>query len=188
MQHRLRVVVALMLWLASVPSVPAADVRVTARRDADAVLVEAQADLRADVQVAWAVLTDYARYAQFVPDLVSSRVLAREGNSVLIEQHGTAGFFLFRFPMEVRLAVTEEPFERVVCRLVSGNFKALDGVYELTPTAQVVRFAYHGRLVPEFRLPPLIGLPAVRASVERQFSALVREIERRSAGAEPAAR
>jgi hypothetical protein len=39
--------------------------------------------------------------------------------------------------------------------------------------------------VPAFRLPPLIGLPALRASVERQFGALVREVERRSAELPP---
>jgi hypothetical protein len=36
-------------------------------------------------------------------------------------------------------------------------------------------------MVPAFRLPPLIGLPALRASVERQFGALVDEVERRNA-------
>jgi len=32
--------------------------------------------------------------------------------------------------------------------------------------------------VPAFRLPPLIGVPALRAAVERQFVALAREIRR----------
>ena len=78
----------------------------------------------------------------------------------------------------MQLAVTEEPFERVSCEAVSGNFKALQGVYELGADETRVRLVYRGRLVPAFRLPPLIGVAAVRASVERQFMGLVREVER----------
>jgi len=41
-------------------------------------------------------------------------------------------------------------------------------------------------MVPAFRLPLLIGMPALRAAVERQFLALAREIRRvASAGASP---
>ncbi len=164
-------------------------VRVSARWDGDAVIVEAQARLRAPLHLIWEVLTAYDRYAEFVPDLQSSRVLSRDRDAALVEQRGTAGFFLYRFPLEVQLAVTEVPFARVTCEAVAGNFKELSGVYELTPEANadgnpegnVVRFGYRGRLVPAFRLPPLIGLRALRASVERQFAALVREVERRNA-------
>jgi ribosome-associated toxin RatA of RatAB toxin-antitoxin module len=161
-------------------------VRVSARWEGDAVIVEAQARLRAPLHLIWEVLTAYERYADFVPDLQSSRVLSRERDAALVEQRGTAGFFLYRFPLEVQLAVTEVPFARVTCEAVAGNFKELSGVYELSPETDaqgdLVRFGYRGRLVPAFRLPPLIGLPALRASVERQFGALVREVERRSAG------
>ena len=156
-------------------------VRVSARRDGDAVIVEAQARLRAPLPLIWEVLTGYERYAEFVPDMQASRVLSRDRDAALVEQRGTAGFFLYRFPVEVQLAVTEVPFERVTCRAVAGNFKELTGVYELSAEADAMRLVYRGRLVPAFRLPPLVGLPALRASVERQFGALVAEIERRNA-------
>jgi ribosome-associated toxin RatA of RatAB toxin-antitoxin module len=173
---------ACLLWLlASAGGAAGADVRVTAHRDGDAVLVEASADVRAERDVAWEVLTGYDRYAEFVPDLRSSRILARSGATAIVEQSGVAGMFFFRFPMEVRLAITEEPFDTVRCQSIGGNFRELSGVYRLEPIAQGVRFLYSGRLVPDFRLPPLVGLPAVRASVERQFRGLVEEIERRSA-------
>lgn len=161
-------------------SAAAAEVRVEARRDGDAVLVEASADVQADARVAWDVLTGYDRYAQFVPDLRTSRVIERSGHSAIVEQSGVAGMFFYRFPMEVRLAITEEPFETVRSQSIAGNFRELTGVYRLTPAEKGVRFVYNGRLVPEFRLPPIVGLPAVRGSVERQFRALVEEIERRA--------
>lgn len=164
--------------LAVAGSAVAGEVRVQAHRDGEAVLVEASSDVRADARIAWDVLTSYDRYAQFVPDLRSSRVVERTGLTAIVEQSGTAGVFFYRFPMEVRLAVTEEPFATVRCRSIAGNFRELTGTYRLVSRPEGVRFLYSGRLVPDFRLPPLIGVPAIRASVERQFRALVEEIER----------
>jgi ribosome-associated toxin RatA of RatAB toxin-antitoxin module len=154
--------------------------RLEARWEGDAVVVEASAELRAQPQVVWDVLTGYDRYAEFVPDLKFSRTLSRNGLSAVVEQHGVAGIFFYRFPMQVKLAITEEPFRTVRCESIAGNFRQLTGVYRLEPGTHGVRFLYDARLVPDFRLPPLIGLPAVRASVERQFRALIQEIERRA--------
>jgi ribosome-associated toxin RatA of RatAB toxin-antitoxin module len=173
-----RSALALLLLLAA-HAAGAQQVNVEARREGDAVLVEAHARLKADPRLAWDVLTDYGRYAQFVPDLTSSSILARAGNTVIVEQKGVAGFFLFRFPLEVRLEVTERPYGEVGARAIAGNFKEMTGVYRLVPDGEALRFVYSGRLVPAFGLPPLIGTAAVRIAVERQFTALVREILRR---------
>ena len=135
--------------------------------------------LKADAHLAWDVLTGYDQYARFVPDLKSSEILARAGNTAIVEQRGVAGFFLFRFPLEVRLAVTEQPYEQVSAQAIAGNFKEMTGLYRLDPDGEELRFTYSGRLVPAFGLPPLIGTTAVRIAVERQFAALVREILRR---------
>jgi ribosome-associated toxin RatA of RatAB toxin-antitoxin module len=171
----------LLLLLAGAGHAGTAEVRLEARREGEAVVVQASAELRAHPEVVWEVLTGYDRYAEFVPDLTSSRTLSRNGLSAVIEQHGVAGIFFYRFPMQVTLAITEEPLRMVRCQSIAGNFRELSGVYRLESGTQGVRFLYDARLVPDFRLPPLIGLPAVRASVERQFRALVQEIERRTA-------
>jgi len=158
----------------------AADVRdsVRAWRDDDAVIVQAQAELEAPLTTAWRVLTDYEHYAEFIPDLKSSRVLARAGNTAIVEQKGEAGFFLYHFPLEVTFSVTEVPGNAVSSRAISGTFREMIGSYVLTETGTGVRLVYTGRLIPAFRLPPLIGVAAVRAAVERQFLALAREIRR----------
>ena len=154
---------------------------VEARRDGDAVLVEARSSLNAKARIAWEVLTDYEHYPNFVPDLKSSQVLARAGNSVIVEQKGVAGFFLFHFPLEVRLSVTEYPYERVTSSAIGGNFKDMAGVYELISDGERLHVTYVGRLVPTFHLPPLLGVTAIRIAVEKQFTGLVREILRREA-------
>ena len=170
---------AALLLLVAAGSTNAQQVRVDAHREGDAVLVEARAHLKADVRLAWEVLTGYDQYARFVPDLKSSEVLARDGNTAIVEQRGVAGFFLFRFPLEVRLAVTEQPYGQISAQAISGNFREMTGLYQLAAEGQELELTYSGRLVPAFGLPPLLGTTAVRIAVEKQFSALVREIVRR---------
>jgi hypothetical protein len=74
--------------------------------------------------------------------------------------------------------VTEEPAAAVHSRAISGTFKEMTGSYVLSEEGKGVRLTYNGRMVPAFELPPLIGMPALRAAVERRFIALAREIRR----------
>jgi ribosome-associated toxin RatA of RatAB toxin-antitoxin module len=169
----------LLVLLSSVSA--AADFKVEARRDGDAVMVEARARVKANVETAWDVLTAYDRYAEFIPDLRSSEILARAGDTAIVHQKGEAGFFLFHFPMEVTFSVTERPPSGISSRAISGTFKEMTSAYTLAQDDAGVRLTYSGRLVPDFHLPPLIGTAAVKAAVEKQFGALVKEIQRRAA-------
>ncbi|MEO8627803.1 MAG: SRPBCC family protein [Betaproteobacteria bacterium] len=154
-------------------------VTVTARRDGEAVLVEARAQLQCGLRVAWSVLTDYGRYPDFIPDMKTSRIVARTGNFAVVEQTGEAGFFLFHFPISVTLDVTEVEGASVSSRASAGTFREMTGIYRLVESPDGLWLTYSGRMVPSFALPPLVGVPALRAVVNKQFSALVREIARR---------
>jgi len=159
-------------------------VTVDARREGDAVIVEARALLHVDLETAWNVLTDYDRYAEFIPDLKSSRTVSRSDRTVIVEQKGQVGFFLFRFPMEVTLSVTEDPRSGITSHAIAGTFREMTGSYQLAQEGDALRFTYSGRMVPDFLLPPLIGTAAVRAAVKKQFGALVKQMQTR--GAAPA--
>jgi len=154
---------------------------VWARREGDAVVLEAQAQVKAQARLAWEVVTGYDHYAEFVPGLDSSHVLMRVGDTAIVEQRGRLGLFPFHFPLQVRLMVTETPFERVNSYAISGNVKEMTGTYELIPEGTMLRFLYSGRVVPASQLPPFIGVAAVRHAVEAQFTALIREVQRREA-------
>lgn len=143
--------------------------------------VRAKAALSAPAAVVWQVLTDYEQLPRFVPGLSRSKVRLREGNRVQLEQSGEARFLLFSFPIEVQLEVLESPREWVTSRAVGGNLRRMYGRYELQPgAARGTVLLYYGEIVPDFRLPRFIGTAAVRGMVERQFTAMVEEIERRS--------
>ena len=79
------------------------------------------------------------------------------------------------------LEVLEVPPYRIDARRIAGNIRELETRYELGTSAAGVRFDYSGRFIPEFSLPPLIGMPIVRRIVERRFRAMVEEIVRRDA-------
>lgn len=173
--------VLLTLLSSSLMAADIGHITVEARREGEAVLVEAAALIKADLNTAWEVITGYERYAEFIPDLKSSRVLARDSESVIVEQKGQAGFFLFRFPMEVTFVVTEQPRTTITSHVISGTFKEMTGKYLIVEEGDALRLTYSGRLVPNFSLPPLLGTVAVRSAVQKQFSALVKEIYRRAA-------
>jgi hypothetical protein len=87
---------AMMLLLAGPQPAAAATVTINAKLQDDAIDIHASAMLNADAATAWRVLTDYDHYAEFIPDLSVSRVIARNGATVTAEQSGSAEFWLFK--------------------------------------------------------------------------------------------
>ena len=172
----------LIFLLLMFPRMPAlaADVTVHTSRDGDTFYVEATAELAADVKLIWQVLTDYDGLAQFIPGLNSSRVVSRSDNHVIIDQKGDSGLLFFTLPVEVRLEAEEFPYRTITSRAVTGNFKEMRNAYQLETSGTNVRLTYRGSMTPDFSVPLLIGTLAVRRNVERQFGAMVDEIERRS--------
>lgn len=166
-----------LLLLVLPATVQAAEISVHATRHGDSFEVDASAEINADVKDAWKVLTDYGRLAEFIPGMQESRVVSRDGSSVVVDQRGEASFLFLTFPMRVRLAIEERPYERIVSTAIAGNLKELHGVYHLEPRGARLQLRYEGNFTPDFGFPPLLGTLIVRTTVERRFSAMVREIE-----------
>ena len=98
-----------------------------------------------------------------------------------LEQHGETRFLAFRHPLDVWLLATARPPDAVEVRLLSGNLKRLDGVYRLQPAGPGhIALRWTGLIEPD-NLPPLLGELVMRATIEVQFTGMVREIERREA-------
>lgn len=178
-----RVILALAIALSIVLSTPAisATVALNVDRRDDAMVIEADAVLDADAATAWRVLTDYERYAEFMPDVKSSRVIARHGHEVTVRQTGNATFWLMRASVDITYQIVEDPPFRLQSRARSGPLASLESSYVLTPSDDGVRLHYEGRLA---RSIELVGpLEANEKIIARQLRALVDEMERASAGA-----
>lgn len=156
-----------------------ADFEVRAARNGETFDVEASAEFEAGLELAWAALTDYDRLAEFIPGMHESRVVSRSHNAVVVDQSGEASLLFFSFPIQVRLAIEERPFEQIDSRAIDGNFRELVGSYHLEARGSRVRLRYAGRMTPDFAIPPLIGTLLVRNTAARRFRAMVEEIVRR---------
>jgi carbon monoxide dehydrogenase subunit G len=152
-------------------------------RHGDAVTVFAGIELQVDPKIAWSVLSDYDHFSEFVPGMSVSRVLSRTSATTIVEQKGEFGFLFFRQPVELKLEVAETPQSVIVARAVGGSFREMSGRYDLEDVDGGVRIAYTGRFVPDFPLPPFLGVIAIRHTAATQLSAMVDEILRRDARA-----
>lgn len=181
LEGRSRAALALAAALAIVPCAsPAATTAVESRRNGDAVHIEAHASVRADMETAWRVLTDYERYVEFIPDLRVSRVVTRAGAKVTVAQSGDA-IWLLRWPIEVTFEIIEDPPTRLNSRVVAGSLRALVSSYRLSPEESGTRLEYIGDVNAGFALFDRIEQAAVERNVARQFKALADEIERQAA-------
>lgn len=185
-EARRSIVCVVSLLFCALPALgTAAEIRVTTTRHWDTFEVQATALIQADVADAWNVVTDYGRLAEYIPGLQESRVISRNGSNVVVDQSGEARLLFFRFPMRVRLAITEFPHDRIVSRAIAGNFKQLQGIYRLEARGKSMQLRYDGNFTPDFELPPFIGTLVVRNTLEKRFAALVREIEKTRHGTMP---
>ncbi len=182
-RHGAFLIIACAAAAALLPPRPAAaqEVSVETVREGEFIKVSATAQMQVDRRIAWDVLSDYDHLAEFIPDMLSSRIVLRNADGVLVEQKGEIGFLFFRQPLEVTLAVFEQPPRRIVARGVAGNVREMEARYELQSSQDGVKLSYFGRFIPEFFLPPIVGMAIVRSSMERKFRAMVDEILRRDA-------
>jgi hypothetical protein len=75
---------------------------------------------------------------EFIPDLRMSRVVARRGATVIVEQSGNATLWLFKIPLDVTFEINEIPPNGLQSRAVAGSLR--------------VRLDYVGRVAPGFEL------------------------------------
>jgi carbon monoxide dehydrogenase subunit G len=178
---RLAALLVLAACIAPCPPAAAQAISLETYRQGDAINVFAEVLLDVAPKIVWDVLSDYDHLAEFIPDMSVSRVLSREGNTVIVEQKGEFGVLFFHQPVELRLEIVETPRSTIVARAVGGSFREMSGRYDLDEIGGRVRISYVGRFVPGFSLPAFLGIIGVRHTAATQLTALVDEIMRRDA-------
>lgn len=145
--------------------------------------IHASGFVQASPQHAWSVLTDYDRLAEFVPDLLYSRLLSRDGTRAVVEQRSQAGLLFLTHTIHIVVRVTEQPTSAIDVALVSGNMKRYRAHWELAPATESgvagTRITYDGVMEPDFFIPALIGESLVQTNVKRMVEAVIAEINRR---------
>jgi len=86
--------------------------------------------------VAWAVLTDYGNFHNFLPTMVSSRVVETEGDRTVVEQTDRRRILLSTMESKVLTENLELDGQQISFRLIEGNLEYMYGHWRIdTPPA-----------------------------------------------------
>lgn len=155
---------------------------VQVQRDGDRFSVDLVMHTEVPLATVWSVLTDFSRMPRIVPNLQTSTV--REGadaQHLILRQTGVATFGPFSKDYDSTREIVLVPRERISAHNIAGTVKAMDSVMVLSPEHDGTRLSYHANVEPGFWLPPVVGVSSVQSQTAEQFSALLREMKRRSA-------
>jgi len=105
-------------------------------------------------EAVWDVITDYEQLQSFIPNLVRSRLLSRDGSKVLLEQTGGQRFAGLCFTASVRLELQERPQDGILgFRMVAGDFRRFEGAWTLSGDGHGLRLRY------ELLVQACMGMP-----------------------------
>lgn len=163
-------------------------VAVAIGREGDAFVVDATVDAPVSQRIAWEVLVDYDHMADILTNLSSSRVVSRDGDTLVVKQEGTVRVALFSYSFQSEREIRLEPIKRILVRNLSGSVKRMDSETRLVSSDRPlgVHLTYHAEIVPDSLLARLFGGSFVHDGIEEQFQRLVAEMKRREARLAPA--
>lgn len=142
--------------------------------------VRATVEAEASVELCYAVLTDFDRLSDFIPGMLSSRIVSPPGELLLLRQVGRTKVAFSEYTFDVTLAVAVNPPHEITFRRVSGNLQRMDGGWRVAGDTARCRIDYRADIEPGFWVPPLVGPLIMRSQVAKQLEGLESEIARRA--------
>lgn len=136
-------------------------------------------------RAAWAVLTDFEHMPDFVPNLASSKVLQRNGKSIVVEQKGSMRLGMLPIHYESTRQIDIAPYQFIRSHTLSGDTR-LESVMVLTPAGGDTLLSYHATAASDLPLPNSLVGSYLSGMLESQFKAMRQEMLRRSQTADPA--
>jgi len=180
------VALALLAWAAqAAPPADEADISVRARTDGERVLIDVDFSVAATAVETWAVLTDYDNMAGFVSGLQASRIINREGDTLVVLQKGNASRGPLSLSFENVREIVLAPMTEIRSRLLSGTFTASEFTTRVVDHGDSTQIVNHGEFIPNIWVPPVIGPPLIEAETRKQFQELRAEILRRKTAGAP---
>src|SRR4029077_19817036 len=145
------------------------------------IVVDVDVPVNAPLAVAWEVLTDYDHMTEFIANLQSSSVQARDGQKLQVYQKGKAERGLLSITFENVREVQLVPYQEIRSRLISGDLKASQFTTRVVADGKQVHIINSGRYTPKIWVPPFIGPALIEAETRKQFGEIRTEILRRNA-------
>ncbi|MBL0168433.1 MAG: SRPBCC family protein [Propionivibrio sp.] len=157
------------------------EILVGIEKSGEAFIVVARINLQVPLRTAWEVLTDFDNMTGILSNLASSKVVRRNGNTLIVDQEGSAHFGIFSYSFASEREIRLEPMKRIFARQISGNAKRFESELELSQTGLVTLIRYRAEVVPDSGIGRTFGGHFIQHEVEEQFTAMVAEMKRRSA-------
>jgi hypothetical protein len=161
---------------------------VAVENSGNAFIVDALMGVQVPPETAWNVLIDFDHMASILGNMAVSKVVSRNGNTLIVRQEGTAKYGLLSFPFVSEREIHLEPMRRIVTRSLSGTFTRMESESQIVPLDHGVQIRYHAEIVPDSLLARLFGKSFISHEIDEQFVLLGKEMTRRYALAEPAAK
>jgi hypothetical protein len=152
--------------------------QIAVSRRGDLMLVDAVLIAPVSQREAWGVLTDFDAMSRFVPNLDESRIAARSGERLRVEQRGVARWGLLTHAFTMVREIELQPIEQVRSHTVGGSMD----VTSLTRFAAVAggtEIRHHLEIGIDTWMPNFLIEPFLRHEVQEQFEAVVAEMLRR---------
>jgi hypothetical protein len=168
------------LLLSALPSPAlATDMQITVQRHDEVVIIDALLLAPVPLPEAWAVLTDFNAMSGFIPNLDASRVTARDGERLKVEQRGVARWGPFARSFTTVREVELEPMAMVRSHTLSGSLGSLTSMTRFEAVAGGTEVRHHVEWRLDTWLPYFVVEPLLLHEVREQFEAVVGEMLRR---------
>jgi ribosome-associated toxin RatA of RatAB toxin-antitoxin module len=176
-----RRVLAALLAAAAPARAAALDMQIWVKRRGDLLLIDAVLVVPVAQRVAWSVLTDFDAMADYVPNLISSRVMERDGGRLRVEQHGVVRWGLLAQHFTTLRDIELDPIAQVRSQSLGGSLQRLSSLTRFAAVADGTEIRHHVEFEVATWMPAPLIEPFLRHEVREQFEAVVEEMVRRGA-------
>ena len=160
---------------------PADDPRIAVAETAGVYRVTATFTVPSSAAAVAAVLTDYERIPEFMPDVTSSQVLSRSDTGLVVQQEAIAKFMMFSKRMHLVLDVSHDGGTIRFRDTCGKSFTSYEGAWHLTGAGSHTTVAYTLLAKPAFEVPRFLLSRLLKRDAAAMIERLRMEIAARTA-------
>ncbi len=130
------------------------------------------------VETAWAVLTDYDNFANFLPGVESSQLLESSGSQRQFEQINVVRIFPITHRERTVISASEAYPAKITFNQVEGDLKKLQGAWYITGAGSQVMITHQVVVEPSSNRGIFFAI--YKDNLQKTMAALKQEVERRT--------
>ena len=156
------------------------DIHIKIRNNGQKIVIDAYYSVPADLQSAWATLTDFNNIHNFIKGVASSKITNRTGNILTVSQTAVIRLSGVSFHFESVGEITLVPIKEFSTRMISGNMSKMSEMTQITSDGDQTYVSYHADIVPNIWILKYIGHSFIEAEARERLQQVRNEIIRRN--------